>query len=245
VNFPNQGYGQQPQQGWGQQQAPQAPAPITQSADDWWASQQQGQGVPSFKFENPGDQVAGEVLDMQAHQKTKIGTNEPMFDKNGKPLMQLVVTLQTQLQGWAGVAPDKVPTDAETNQQLQDDGKRRIYLWYTLRDAVMEALAKTGGKPLAVGDSLAVQVTGSKPNPMGGNPIKLYAAMHKPGNPAANAAAQQFAPPPAQQQAPPPQQQFQPPTQGQYVNPPQQTFTQNAPQQGFPAPQPSNDPPFG
>lgn len=198
MNYPNQQWGQQApgQQGWptapqgfpaGQQQAA-APQGATQSAEDFFASQGGG-GVfgPSFFFGAPGATVQGKIVFMEGRQKTDPNGNL-RFDKNGKPLMQLVVTLETALRNWEGTNPAKPPTDKDGNPlpPTADDGKRTIYLWYTLRDAVTEAMQKAGVTSLKEGDDLAVRVTGARPNPLGGNAIKEYAAQVRPSSPAAD-----------------------------------------------------------
>jgi hypothetical protein len=236
-----QGYPQTPQQPTGpygqapQPQVPQQPL-ATQSVDEFFA--RSGGGAPSFYFDQPGAQVVGTITDMQVRQQTQIGTNAPLFFDDGTPRMQLEITLQTQLSGWQGVKPDKIPTQNVNGQDVpkppsEDDGKRRIYVRYKLKDAVDKALAAANKKAPAVGDQLAVRWSGQEPNPMGGNAIKLYEAVLRPGAPAADAffaGSQQQAAPAPQQPAYDPRQAYAQPT-GQ-----QQQFQQ--PQAPAQAPQP-------
>lgn len=260
MNFPAQGYGQAPQQGYQPQpgygqapqqqgfapqgQMPQQPQPATQSVDEFWAQNSGGGGgAPSYDFTPQAPRVMGTIVDMKARQRTEMGTGALKFDKNGNPQMQLEVTLQTELRGWQSVKNIPVQTDPQTGQQApqspeHDDGKRRIYVWYTLRDALTAAMAEAGVQQPKIGDQLAVQVVGTQPNPKGREPIKVYKAWIQPGSPDAQAffgpgqaaapapaapAPQQAAPPAQFQQAPPAQQfqQPQPATQPGWGTPPQ------------------------
>ena len=54
-----------------------------------------GGGAKSAKFDREGDKVVGTILDMQVKQQTDIKTGAPRTWDNGDPMMQLVVTLQT------------------------------------------------------------------------------------------------------------------------------------------------------
>src|SRR5690606_39712077 len=99
--------------------------------------------------------------------------------------LQLEVTLQTDLRNWQGVKPDRIPTwtNPQTGQVEQqppqnDDGKRRIYVWFKMRDAVEEAFRSAGLQQPLVGDMLAVQLVGYEPT-QGGNPTKLYKAWYQ------------------------------------------------------------------
>lgn len=259
MSFPNPGFQQPQQQGYPapaaqpafpqqaqqqpqyapQQQAP-MPQPITQNVDDWFAQNQGGGGAPSFKFNQDGDTVQGEVVHMEARQQTDMESGRPLFFDDGTPRMQLVVTLQTTLRGWQGVGTIPTDKDASGNDvprdPSRDDGKRRIYVKSKMQHALMEALRATGSKKLNEGDNLAVRQIGTEPNPKvkNGQPVRLFAVVHQPGNPGASAffagaAAQQpAAPQPAQAPAP------------QYAPQPQAPAPAPAPQPQYapPAPQP-------
>lgn len=221
---PQQGYQQPAPQGYAppQGQQPPMPQPITQDVDSWFEQNQGGAGAPSFKFNQDGDQIVGEVADMQARQQTDMESGRPLFFDDGSPRMQLVVTLQTDLRGWQGVGT--VPTDKDAmghdvpRDPSRDDGKRRIYVKSKMQNALMEALRATGSKKLTAGDKLAVRQIGTEPNPKvkNGLPTRLYAVQHQPGNPSADAYFAAQAPAPAA----PPVQQYQAPAQQQYAPPP-------------------------
>lgn len=132
-----------------------------------------GGGVASAKFERVGDAITGTVHDApEVRQQTDLSTGQPKFWDDGRPMMQLVVTLATSLRD----DPD-------------DDGLRRIYVkGKSLTDAVREAVRKAGGKGLEVGGRLTVRYTGDGAQTKKGfNPPKLYAAEYtRPTGEAAN-----------------------------------------------------------
>ncbi|MEX3610048.1 hypothetical protein VVR12_03230 [Rothia sp. LK2588] len=186
------------------------------------------QASTSAKFPNPGDTVAGEILEIgEPVQARKYGTQEPDFWPSGDPIMQAKITLQTQ---------DRDPSNPE------DDGKRGLWVTQSgkaggqlaaIRDAVREA----GEQTIKVGGFLQVQFTGHDPeskNPA--NPRKLYAARYE--GPAAGGgmfgvsapaqgAQQAQQAPQGQQNQPQGQAGFQQHPQSQ----PQQSFQQQAPAQ--------------
>lgn len=263
--YPPQPYGAPPaqyappqQQYAPPQQAPQQQG-ATQSAEDFFA--RRAGGAPSFPFGGVGSMVVGTIVEQEGRQRTEIGENgKLLFFPDGSPQMQLVVTLQTDLRNWEGLAADKIPTVEVNGQKVpkppqEDDGKRRIYVWFKLRDAFGKALSAVNQTSTQIGDQVAVRVSALLPNPKGKEPIKDYEVRIKPGSSVAAAFfdGQQQAPaapvapvqPPAPQQAPyNPQQAYaqgQPAfQQGDYGQPlpPQQApaapAPQQAPQQGNP-----------
>jgi hypothetical protein len=197
---------QQPQQGWGQppaqQQAPwggqpqQNPAPHgpppvpAQSGDefddffsggvkgepgfDWGATQNAGKA-------RQGANIAGIITEMVQMQQTDFATREPKFYQDGAPMMQVAITLQTQLRGWEGIKPDQIPVDPNTGQPKhpsQDVGLRRIYVKNDMKRAVTEACNKVGQKPRK-GGQLAVLLKGFEDRGKG-NPLPLYDAVYQP-----------------------------------------------------------------
>jgi hypothetical protein len=241
---PSQGQPQQqypPQQGaWGPpppQQAPAEPAAPPPTAEELWGQNTGGNGpwAASFKFDQVGSGLLGIITHWRAVPKTTTGDNpQQRHDKNGKPLWQHLVILQTDLRNWQGVA--RIPTDRETKQPLPpqaDDGKRAIYLWYTLRDAVQEAVVAAGQPILQVGWELGVKVTGTKPNPQGRNAIKEYQAIYRPPSGAVQTPVDLDHPGTEPDRVVVPQQAFA----GQPVAPQQDAFTQQPQYQQGPPPQ--------
>lgn len=223
--------------------------------EQFWTQNGGGGGAPSYDFAAQGDTASGVVVSQVVRQRTEIGDNTvKLFNKDGSPQMQVEITLQTNLRNWEKVK--KIPTVAGPGGvQLQqhpseDTGLRRIYAWFKLRDAIVEA---TGGKPVENGGYLQVRWTGVEPNPKGKEPIKTYQARYKEPDPTngffggeqqaqapaqapQQAPQQQYAAPPVQQ-APAPQYAPQAPAQ-QYAPPPvQQPVQQYAPVEQAPAQQ--------
>lgn len=123
-------------------------------------------GVPAAKFESPGDAVKGIVEAAEVTQQTDIKTGQPKTWDNGDPMMQLVVTLQTDLD------------DGD-----DDDGRRKLYLRGSKPDsslgAVKGAIRDAKAKGLEVGGELVLQYTGDgQPTQRGFNPPKLYRAKY-------------------------------------------------------------------
>lgn len=126
-----------------------------------------GAGAPSAKFKNLGDTVTGQVLDYEMRQQSDLETNSLKTWDDGRPMMQLVVTLQT--------------TEREAGIE-DDDGKRRVYIKGLLQQAVRDAIKAAGGKKLEVGGTLTVRYIGDEaPKRRGVNGAKIYQAHWQPG----------------------------------------------------------------
>lgn len=210
-------WGQAPQQQgqWGQPAAPAAPAIPAESGDEFDDFFSGGvKGEPGFDWgratnqQDPGKaalgaSVAGTIVEMVRMQQTDMATKQPKFYPSGEPMMQVAVTLQTELRGWQGIMPAQIPLDPSTGQPKhpqQDLGLRRIYVKNDMRRAVNEACAKVGQKPRK-GGKLAVKLNGFEDRGKG-NPLPLYEAVYVPA-PEPDAAGDFFQTPP---QAPAPQQ---------------------------------------
>lgn len=126
-------------------------------------------GGKSFKFENLGDTVKGEVISAEVRQQTSMD-GELLTWQDGSPRKQLVIGLQT---------------DERDNDD--DDGVRMIYAkggkydigkgeGQSMRDAIAAAVKVEGESRLEVGDELAVSYTGSSVPKRGYSPAKLYIA---------------------------------------------------------------------
>ncbi|OZE88058.1 hypothetical protein CH304_00365 [Rhodococcus sp. 15-649-1-2] len=130
-----------------------------------------GNGIASAKFEAIGTTVGGVITEEpEMRQQTNFDTDLPDFWPDGKPKMQLVVTVQTDLRD---------PQDPE------DDGQRRFYVRANLQKAVAAAVRKAKATALEVGGTLQVTYSadGPKSNPKFNAP-KIYTAVYTP--PAAN-----------------------------------------------------------
>lgn len=121
-------------------------------------------GGHSAKFPTLGTTVKGKVLRTASSQQTDMKTKEPKTYKNGDPMMQIIVTLQTD---------ERDPEDAD------DTGERNLYVKGNMLNAVREALRKAHSK-LVVGGTLAVKwQSEGEPPEKGFNPPKLYVSEYK------------------------------------------------------------------
>lgn len=124
-------------------------------------------GVPSAKFPAFGSTVTGVVSsDPQTSQQTDMDGKLKTWDNTGEPMLQLVVTLQT---------------DERDPEIDDDDGQRRVYVKGQMRNAMQAALKASRSKGLYVGDTLSVTYThdGDKSNPKLSAP-KQYVVVHTP-----------------------------------------------------------------
>jgi hypothetical protein len=98
-----------------------------------------GESAPSFfnKDSKPGDTVTGHITDVQVRQARDPQTNKLRTWENGDPTLQVVVTIQTDLD----------PVDEN------DDGARSIFIkwWGVQRKALLAALKAAGQEDLSDG----------------------------------------------------------------------------------------------
>lgn len=127
-------------------------------------------GVPSAKFDNVGDLVKGTVVASEVTQQVDFATKKPKFYDDGNPMMQAVITLQT---------------DQRDPSIEDDDGRRKVYVKGQMTQALRDALRAAGSK-VEIGGTLAVQFVDQE-NTGKGNPKKIYRAQYKPGAPSVDA----------------------------------------------------------
>lgn len=125
------------------------------------------------KFEEQGDMVEGEITNVQLSQQTSMEDNTPLTWADGSPRMQLVISLATG-QG-----------DGE-----EDDGIRRVYAkggnyevasgsGKSMKDAIAEAVKKSGARTIEEGGRLKVAFTGlGKKTNRGYSAPKLFKAAY-------------------------------------------------------------------
>jgi hypothetical protein len=110
-------------------------------------------GAKAFQFDKIGDAVEGTIVDADLRQQTSM-EGELLTWSDGKPRMQLVITLQTKL-----------------HDSDDDDGIRTIYAkggkydvaqgeGTSMRDAIADAVRTMKADKLEAGDSLVVSWTG-------------------------------------------------------------------------------------
>lgn len=125
-----------------------------------------GGGAPSASFLEIGTVHKGRITDLDTQQQHDFDTGRPKFWDDGKPAMQIVVTLAT---------------DERDPNQPDDDGLRRIFIKSAMTAAVREAVKKAGARGLGIGGVLAVKYTGDgEPKRKGGLPPKQYKATYEP-----------------------------------------------------------------
>ena len=106
--------------------------------------------IPSISFKDSkiGDSFTGTITALESAQVRDFDTNEPKFWDDGKPQLQVVLTLDT---------------DYRDPQNSDDEGERKLYLVGAKLTAAKAAM-KEFGKPVAVGDVVTITFTGEKPN---------------------------------------------------------------------------------
>lgn len=97
--------------------------------------------APTFKPAGIGDGLKGEIIAITERQARSYDEDAPLFDKNGNPRMEVVVTIASHYRNWDKVA--KVPTDRETKQETpvsEDNGERNIYMKDSNRQELLKAV---------------------------------------------------------------------------------------------------------
>lgn len=122
-------------------------------------------GAPSAKFPTIGTLVKGTVVSSEVTQQTDLDGKLKYWDNDtNKPMMQAVITLQTDLR------------DPEIDD---DQGLRRLFVKGQMQAALRDALQKAGAK-LEVGGTLAVKYEkDEKASKAGYNPKKVYVAAYQ------------------------------------------------------------------
>ena len=120
------------------------------------------QSVPSLSFKDVkvGTAYTGTITDLQTVQVKDFATGEAKFWDDGKPQVQIQVTLDTDLR----------------DPELEDDnGERRVYLFGQKLTAAKAALKESGMTKLELGTKFTIKFSGEKPaKTKGFNPVKLY-----------------------------------------------------------------------
>jgi hypothetical protein len=125
-----------------------------------------GGGAATAKFPTPGTVIGGRITEPPTlEQQRDIKSGEKKFWADGDPMMQLVVTVQTDLR-------DPAFED--------DDGKRRIFIKGQMKNAVSDAVRQAGARGLEVGGTLHVRYThDGQAKERGMSPPKQYVAKYE------------------------------------------------------------------
>lgn len=118
--------------------------------------------VPSVSFKDAkvGDSFTGTITDLETAQVRNYDTGEPEFWDDGKPKLQIVVTLAT----------------AYTDPTIEgDDGTRKVYLAGQKLTAAKQAMKEAGIQKLEKGFKFTISYVGTKPSSNKKyNDVKLY-----------------------------------------------------------------------
>lgn len=126
-----------------------------------------GGGAPTASFKELGRMVKGTVVDKASSQQRDITTGVPKVYENGDPMMQIVITLQTD----------------ERDPAIEgDEGLRRVFAKSGMIPAIREAVKAAGMERLEIGCSLAIKYeSDGEAKNKAFNPPKIYKAWVKPG----------------------------------------------------------------
>lgn len=130
-----------------------------------------GGGGKSASFKAIGDRIKGTIISAEERQQIDLDTDKPAFWDDGKPKMQLVITLQT-----------------EDRNDADDDGIRNLYVKgskkpesKSMTAALIAAIKAAGVPSIDVGGTLAMAYIGDGvASKRGFNPPKQYQAAYKP-----------------------------------------------------------------
>lgn len=120
---------------------------------------------PAAKFTNPGDMISGRVLTVGSQQVRKYGTNELDYWPDGRPKMEMVLTVK------------------------DSEGAKTLYCSRGMQDAIRDAVQDINFKRppgkgipgIRPGGYLTLRYTGDdKPRVSGGRGAKLYEAGYDP-----------------------------------------------------------------
>lgn len=115
-----------------------------------------GSGIPSFSFSRIGDEVEGVITDQELSQQTDFNDDTPLFTKAGKPMMQLILTIQTDLRNWEGTSED---SNCRERAASEDDGKRKLYIKSGGRDALAKAVRRSKAGGITLGGRIKMKLT--------------------------------------------------------------------------------------
>lgn len=111
-----------------------------------------GGGAPSASFLELGTTIRGKIVAIGQVQQREFKTNVPKVWSDGTPMMQSVITLETEQDD-----PD-------------DNGYRRVFVKPAMAAAIREAVHKAGHDPKSPmeGGILAIRYSGDGPSPGSG-----------------------------------------------------------------------------
>jgi hypothetical protein len=125
-----------------------------------------GGGAPAFKFEKIGDAVTGTITDIEVRQQRDFDSGEAKVWSDGKPMMELVLTLKTDLRD------DSIE---------DDDGERRVFCRGVMLTELRRAVRQAKVKKPEIGASVIILHSGlGEAKKRGFNAPKLYTVDYTP-----------------------------------------------------------------
>jgi hypothetical protein len=125
-----------------------------------------GSSVPSCSFLNLGDEHHGQIMAVEMGQQRDPANNKPKTWDDGSPMMQMIITLQT---------------DERDQQAENDSGVRKLYVGSKgMREALSTAVKKSGAGGVGIGGKLGMKFLreGEATN-RAFNPPKEYVARYE------------------------------------------------------------------
>lgn len=123
-----------------------------------------GAGGKSATFHSHNDECWGTIIHYEMRQQTDFDSGAVKTWDDGNPMMQVVVTLQTDEQ------------DDE-----EDDGLRKLYVRGQMQKAFASAIVKVGAKGIAEGGRIFVRyVSDAEPRRSGMSGAKQYFVKYEP-----------------------------------------------------------------
>lgn len=125
-----------------------------------------GSGAPAIKFTSVGDSVSGIITDAEVRQQRDYDSNEPKFWDDGKPMMEVILTITTSLR------------DSSIED---DDGTRRVFCRGQMLTAMRDAVRKAKARKPEVGGKVTITHSGlGEAKKRGFNPPKLFTVAYEP-----------------------------------------------------------------
>lgn len=105
-------------------------------------------GAGAFKFDDIGDTCRGRIVGAKTAQQTDVDTGEPKFFSNGDPMMQIVLTIETE--------------DGEERALYAKGGRYEIEEGEgkSMLDALRDALQAANAKTIDEGGEIAIKFSG-------------------------------------------------------------------------------------
>lgn len=127
-----------------------------------------GGGAPAASFSEIGDSITGVILNAEARQQTDFDSGEALTWDDGKPRMEVVITLSTKLR----------------DPEIEDDeGERRLFCRGQMLTAMRGAVKKAKDKKPRIGGRLTVTFSDEgEQKKRGFNKPKLFTVTYEPPN---------------------------------------------------------------